>query len=114
LNLISLGFIDLAERSIPLALIAGVGQFLQTKLSLSSSKNQILQKDQKANPLTSMNQQMLYFLPVITIIVSMSFPAGLPLYWIATTIFSIFEQTYINRIKSKYGESNRTTDLTDR
>ncbi|OHB23551.1 MAG: hypothetical protein A3I22_02125 [Parcubacteria group bacterium RIFCSPLOWO2_02_FULL_40_12] len=114
LNLISLGFIDLAKRSIPLALIAGVGQFLQTKLSLSSSKNQILQKDQKANPLTSMNQQMLYFLPVITIIVSMSFPAGLPLYWIATTIFSIFEQTYINRIKSKYGESNRTTDLTDR
>ena len=111
LNSISLRFIDLTKRSMPLSLIAGISQFLQTKLSLSFSKNPILQKDQKINPLASMNEQMLYFLPVITIIVSMSFPAGLPLYWIATTVFSIFEQAYINRI---YGKSNRTENLADR
>lgn len=109
LNSISLGFLDLTKRSIPLSLIAGISQFLQTKLSLSFSKKQIFQKDQKSSPLASMNQQMLYFLPLITIIVSMSFQAGLPLYWIATTIFSIFEQAYINR----YGKPNRTEDFKD-
>jgi len=118
LNSISLGFIDLTKKSLPLSLIAGIGQFIQTKLSLSFSKNPALQKDQKAlattNPLASMNQQMLYFLPIITIIVSMSFPAGLPLYWIATTVFSIFEQAYINSIKSGYGGSSGTKDLRDR
>ena len=113
LNSVSLGFIDLTKRSILLSLIAGVSQFLQTKLSLSFSKNPIFQKDQKSNPLASINEQMLYFLPVITIIVSMSFPAGLPLYWIATTVFSIFEQAYINRIKLKHDQS-RTIDFKNR
>jgi YidC/Oxa1 family membrane protein insertase len=97
LNSISLGFIDLTQKSILLSFVAGISQFFQARLSLSFSKNSNLQKDQKSNPLASMNEQMLYFLPLITIIVSISFPAGLPLYWIATTLFSILEQAYINR-----------------
>lgn len=106
LNSTSLGVIDLTKRSIPLSLMAGVSQFFQTKLSLSFSKNPILQKDQKSNSLALINEQMLYFLPVITIIVSMSFPAGLPLYWIATTAFSVLEQVYINRFNRSQGQIN--------
>ncbi len=131
LNQASLGFIDLTKRSVFLSAVAGVSQFLQTKLSVSSPKNPVFQKDQKAtaipqraasgsaepstrNPLASMNQQMLYFLPIITIIISMSFPAGLPLYWIATTLFSIAEQLYIARIQIEiHGESNRKPDFQD-
>ena len=114
LNQTSLGFIDLTKRSIFLSAVAGVSQFLQTKLSVSSQKNALFQKDQKINPLASMNQQMLYFLPVITIIVSMSFPAGLPLYWIATTLFSIAEQLYIARIQVEiHGGSNRKPNFQD-
>lgn len=101
LNQTSLGFIDLTKRSFPLSVIAGASQFFQTKLSMSSQKSSVLQKDQKSNPLIMMNQQMLYFLPLITIIVSLSFPAGLPLYWIATTLFSIGEQLYINKFQFK-------------
>lgn len=118
LNSVSFGFIDLTKRSILLSLIAGVSQFLQTKMTVSSQKSQASQKDQKAltaGPLGAMNQQMLHFFPLITIIVSMSFPAGLPLYWIATTFFSIFEQARINKIKIDiHGESDRKTNLPDR
>ena len=114
LNQASLGFIDLTKRSVFLSAVAGVSQFLQTKLSVSSQKNPVFRKDQKVNPLASMNQQMLYFLPIITIIVSMSFPAGLPLYWIATTLFSIAEQLYIAKIQIEiHGESNRKPDFQD-
>ena len=115
LNQTSLGFIDLTKRSVFLSAFAGISQFLQTKLSLNSQKNPTLQKNPKTNPLASMNQQMLYFLPIITIIISMSFPAGLPLYWIATTLFSIVEQLYISRIKVEvYGDTNRKPDFSDR
>jgi len=110
LNSTSLGFIDLAKKNILLSVVAGAAQFWQTKMSSSFSKNSILPKDQKNNPLSAINQQMLYFLPIITIIISMSFPAGLPLYWIATTLFSVLEQAYINKI---YGESNRKFNPSD-
>lgn len=114
LNSVSLGFIDLTKRSISLSVIAGVFQFFQTKLSLISQRNPVFQKNQQASPLASMNQQMLYFFPLITIIISMSFPAGLPLYWIATTVFSILEQVYINRLKFEvYGKATRNTNLPD-
>jgi len=112
LNPTSFGFIDLTKRSILLSLVAGAAQFLQTKMTISSGKNQA---SQKGNPLGAMNQQMLHFLPLITIIVSMSFPAGLPLYWLATTVFSIFEQAHINKAKiDTHGKSNGKFNLSDR
>ncbi len=128
LNQTSLGFIDLTKRSVFLSVFAGVSQFLQTKLSLNFQKNPALQKSPKttaipqravsgsaepstSNPIASMNQQMLYFLPIITIIISMSFPAGLPLYWIATTLFSVLEQVYINKT---YAKPNRKPDFSNR
>ncbi len=112
LNPISLGFIDLTKRSFFLSITAGASQFFQARLSLSSGKNTGLSGKQQNNPMASLNQQMLYFFPLITIIVSMSFPAGLPLYWIATTLFSILEQVYINRIKFEIygGTTNRIQD----
>jgi len=91
LHSISLGFIDLTQKSVPLAIIAGVVQFIQSKLSLQMQSV----GGKSANPLGSANKQILYFFPIITIIISLSFPAGLPLYWIATTVFSLIEQVYI-------------------
>ncbi|MEK7579674.1 MAG: YidC/Oxa1 family membrane protein insertase [Patescibacteria group bacterium] len=108
---ISLGFIDLTKRNIPLALVAGITQFFQAKTNISSQKGQILEKKSpNSSPFSAMNQQMLYFFPLITIIISISFPAGLPLYWITTTVFSILEQVYINKIYGKSGESDRKLD----
>lgn len=115
LNPTSFGFIDLTKRNILLAVIAGVTQFFQAKTNISSQKNPVFQKEAAAkNPLSAMNQQMLYFFPLITIIVSISFPAGLPLYWITTTVFSILEQVYINRIyKKSDGKSDRESNSTN-
>jgi YidC/Oxa1 family membrane protein insertase len=42
-----------------------------------------------------MQQQMLYMGPILTLIIGISFPAGLPLYWLITTIFMIGQQYYI-------------------
>ena len=42
-----------------------------------------------------MQQQMLYIGPILTLIIGLQFPAGLPLYWMITTLFMIGQQYYI-------------------
>jgi YidC/Oxa1 family membrane protein insertase len=44
-----------------------------------------------------MRYQTLYFLPALTVVFGLQFPAGLTLYWIVTTLFGIGQQYYILR-----------------
>lgn len=98
INNISLGFIDITVRSIPLALITGVFQYFQLKQNnaLTSKSN----TDGGQKELQALSKQMLYFFPIMIIIIGWNLPAGLLFYWLTTTLFSFMEQTYI-RIKYK-------------
>ena len=88
---ISLGFLDITARSIVLAITTGVFQFFQLKQNASLTKAQ--ESGQKE--VQAINKQMLYFFPVMIIIIGWNLPAGLLLYWLTTTLFSLGEQTYI-------------------
>lgn len=44
----------------------------------------------------SMQQQMLYIMPAMTVLISLKFPSGLALYWVVTTIFSLVQQYIIS------------------
>lgn len=65
-----------------------------------SNKKAVIKANEKeedmAEMAASMQQQMLYIMPVMTGVIALRFPAGLPLYWIATTVFSIGQQWYIS------------------
>ncbi len=85
-----LNLIDLSHPSIIFAIIAGIAQFWQSRMI---TKWQTVQStDQTAK---IMNMQMTYILPIITIVFAWRLPAGLPLYWIVTTLFAIGQQYYI-------------------
>ena len=92
---VSLGFLNLAKKAPLLGVLAGGLQFVQSRLSLAHQKK----SDNKTSPdpTAQMTKQMLYFFPIMVIIISWNLPAGLVLYWVVTTVFSIFEQLYINR-----------------
>lgn len=75
INPMFLGLVDLSQRSFILAILAGAVQFWQTK---TISKNQA--------------SKFMYFMPLITIGIGLSLPAGLPLYWITITLFMILQQ----------------------
>jgi len=91
LNHIAFGFFDLTTKSIPLALAAGAAQFWQTRMLMGQRKNQPL--PQKTNDITAMmNKQMLYIMPVVTVFIGASLPAGITIYWLATTVFSGLQQ----------------------
>ena len=48
-----------------------------------------------------MSLQMTYMLPVVSVVIAWNFPAGLPLYWVVTTLFGIGQQYIINRQRAK-------------
>lgn len=89
INQTFLGLFDITQSSHLLTLIAGGLQFIQSKQSLS------LQADKNTNKeMAAFSRQMLYFFPIMIIIIGWNLPAGLVLYWVTTTIFSIFESRF--------------------
>lgn len=95
LNTTFLGFVHLSEtHNIYLAVLAGAAQFWQAKM-LSTKRAALKTSGAKDEDLAAaMNKQMLYVLPVITVIFGYQFPAGVTLYWLATTGFTVLQQLY--------------------
>lgn len=44
----------------------------------------------------SMQQQMVYMMPLMTVVISINFQSGLILYWVISTLFSIIQQYYFS------------------
>jgi YidC/Oxa1 family membrane protein insertase len=101
INPMFLGWVDLADKgNYILAATAAILQFVQTKSM--QAKNASSGASDPAEATTKMlNNYMLYFLPVITFIFGIRFPAGLALYWTVTTLFGIAQQYYILRKEAK-------------
>ncbi len=94
INASFLGFLDIAGKNITLAIAAGALQFLQARQSMAYMKA----GGAGANPqMSALNTQMLYFFPIMIVIIGWNLPAGLLLYWIVTTLFSIGEQYYLSK-----------------
>lgn len=95
INSISFGFLDLSVPNIVLAVLAGGAQFWQAKMMLTK-KPAIKSKGAKDEDMAStMNKQMLYFMPLFTVFIGSSLPGGLTLYWFVTTILTALQQVFI-------------------
>lgn len=93
INPMFLGLLDLSQKNMVLAVMAGIAQFIQSKMMMPKTKK-------KAKDMAGMmSKQMTYFMPVMTVFIAMSFPAGLALYWLTTTLFAIGQQYFIIRTK---------------
>ncbi len=95
-----LGLFDLTKRNVLLAVIAGILQYFQTKMIMPSFAPQGGASEGKPSDTVNfsqvMSKQMLYFGPVISIIIFWTLPAALPLYWIIVTLMTILQQ-YLNK-----------------
>lgn len=95
-----LGVIDLAAtHNIVLAVMAGALQFYQSRMMLKDQ-----QKRQKGAPqndfAAQMSKQMVYVMPGVIAFTAYILPAGIALYLIVTTIFSIIQQVHVFKTNS--------------
>lgn len=97
INLMFLGLIDLGKPNIILALVAGILQFFQSKLSLPKKR------PEKKDPGQMIQSQMIYFFPLLTIFIVWKFGSIIGLYWITSTLFSIGEYYLVGKkLKTNY------------
>lgn len=92
-----LGLVDLGQPNIIFGILAGLAQFWQSKLMMPKTAG----ADATAK---AMALQTTYVLPVVSVIIAIKLPAGLPLYWIVTTLFAVAQQYYIMRQKPKVSQ----------
>lgn len=94
-----------------LPVLAAVSQFLMSIMIApgaekrdivpNKSKSKKVQKENEkeeniAEMAQSMQQQMIYIMPIMTGVIALRFPSGLALYWVVTTLFSIAQQYYVS------------------
>lgn len=98
INALAFGFLDLSKASIPLAILAAAAQFWQTKMLTSAQppkKYADGASDERA--LASVNKQMTYLMPLMTIFIGAGISSGLVLYWLVTTLLTVAQQWYFFR-----------------
>ena len=102
INVHFLGFIDMSQKNIILAALAGISQYFQMKLSMppipkddgEKKKGDMSFKDEFAK---NMNLQMRYMLPGIVFFVAYSISSAVALYWLVSNLFSIGHELVVKR-----------------
>jgi YidC/Oxa1 family membrane protein insertase len=97
---ISFHFIDLTRAvtggaglyipALVLAILAGASQYWQSKLMMPNAGGQDA-------TVKAMRLQTTYILPLVSAFIALRLPAGLPLYWVISTLFAVAQQYYIMR-----------------
>jgi YidC/Oxa1 family membrane protein insertase len=92
-----LGILDLESKSFILVFLAAIAQYVQARLT-------IIHKDPNGGPLSpaeKMARQMTFIGPLVTVFIFYNLPAAVGLYWLVSSIFSIFQQLIVNRSVQK-------------
>jgi len=104
INKMFLGIIDLASAinlgslawkdfpHVALVILAAGSQYFQTKMLMAKQPPVKPEKGKEADFSQIMSKQMLYLGPLLTLFIGVKFPAGLALYWLASTVFMIVQQ----------------------
>jgi YidC/Oxa1 family membrane protein insertase len=102
-----LGLIEMHNKSLFLAILAGVSQFIQGYLSSPlKTKNEAItdindKKTFQDELSKSMQMNVKYILPVFIGFVAYQISAAVALYWITSNIFTIAQEWYIRRSLAK-------------
>ena len=99
-----LGLVELANPFWGFAILAAGFQFWQSKMIMVRKKVPKIPGAKDEGMAASMGKQMLYFGPILTLFIGFTFPAGLTLYWMFSTLFMVGQQYYFLRRKKKAGQ----------
>ena len=92
LDLITFGFFNLGEKNLFLGVLAGISQFLQTKISLPN-----VPQSSGGDFAKSLQWQALYIFPIFIFVWSLAMPAAMMFYWTVWNIFGILQEIITKR-----------------
>ena len=98
INLMFLG-INLTATSVRLAVLAGVMQFIQVRFFSPSpaASPQAMGNEDSAKMMASMQKNMAYIFPAMTIFISLQLPSALALYWVVSILFAVIQQYILKK-----------------
>lgn len=97
-DMIFLGFIDITAKSLPLALLAGLTQFIHAKLSLPKLEPRNPDEvSMKADFARSMDLNMRYVLPGIIAVVAYTLSASIALYFVVSNSVAIVQEFVLRK-----------------
>lgn len=102
-NMIFLGVLDLTQKSLILAILAGVSQYLQARFMpqpapTSTTGNAPASFSESFSK--SMNLQVKYFFPFLIAFIAYTISGAVALYWITSNLFMVAQQIYVKREKN--------------
>ena len=100
INMIFLGFLDITQKSIVLAILAGVSQYLQARYMPKPPAPSGAGASFADSFSKSMNVQMKYIFPFIIAFIAYSISGAVALYWITSNLFMVAQQIYVQREKN--------------
>lgn len=103
------GMLDLTQTSYVLAGLAGAAQFWQGWM-LAKRRPSVKTEGSKDEDFGAIvNQQMMYVMPIVTVVIALQFPSGLALYWFLSTFLMAGQQWYHFHFYDKKQQSIATT-----
>lgn len=99
INMVFLGVLDISGKSILLAILAGVSQYLQAYFMPAPPA---AAKSGKAGSFAesfskSMTMQMKYVFPFVVALIAYTISGAIALYWITSNLFAVAQQIYAKR-----------------
>jgi len=99
-NMVFLGILDITKKSIILAILAGVSQYLQAHFMPKPAPTPVISgstpsfQDSFAK---SMSMQMKYIFPFVVAFIAYSISGAVALYWITSNLFMVGQQIYVKK-----------------
>lgn len=95
---------DMGQKNALFAVLAGLAQFWQSKMMMTKRPQPKVEGSKDEDMMAIMNKQMLFVMPIMTIVIGMSFPGGLALYWLTTTLLQVLQQHFLFKKPTKEEE----------
>lgn len=98
-SMLFFGAIDIAAKSLPLALLAGVTQFIYTRMSLPilAPRDPGAEASFKDDFNRSMQLQMRYVMPIIIFFAAYTISATIALYFVVSNLMTILQELIVRR-----------------
>lgn len=90
--------IDLSQPGLYLGVLAGIAQFIQMRFFNPTPPTNPGMDASSEQMMASMQRNMMYIFPVMTVFIALQLPAALALYWFTSTVLALGQQIIIKKV----------------